>query len=106
MRGTGKTTRMLNDAICAAKQGRAVYVLAANKSHANILESRCSELEPKYKELGIKFETPESLGHFDWAYMRLPGAHPRCLFLADHFAIEHHFSQMLEMLHRYDEVRQ
>lgn len=103
MRAIGRTTRMLQEAIEKARSGRAVYVLSANSTHAQQLELRCSELCSQYKLLGIKFETPESLGSgFDWRYMRLPGAHPNCLLLVDHFAIEQHFFEMLKMLHSYD----
>jgi len=38
----------------------------------------------------------------DWRTMRFPSAHPRCITLIDHFAIESAFGPMLAMLHRYD----
>lgn len=100
MRATGRTHRMLEHAEFEAENGRAVYVICADMRHADILKKRFGV--EKAQRLGIKFETPESLGHFDWSNMRLPGEHPNCVLLADHYAIEFHFGAMLEMLHRYD----
>ena len=99
IRRTGRTARMLDEAKELARQGRAVYVIAATYAHAKNLEHIAGE---ECQQLGIKFETPDSLGNFDWRTMRLITGHPNCVVLADHFAIETHFAQMLEMLHRYD----
>lgn len=90
---------MLDEAMEQAKNGRAVYVVAANHAHRQMLERIGGEEAHK---LGIKFETAHSMGNFDWRTMRLAGAHPNCVVLADHYAIEAEFAVMLEMLHRYD----
>lgn len=50
----------------------------------------------------IKFELADSPGNFDWQTMTLVGAHPNCVVLVDHYAIEQTWSRMLEMLHRFD----
>lgn len=60
------------------------------------------EIECGGPNLGIKFETPHSPGNFDWERMRLIGAHPNCVVLVDHHAIEDRFSRVLAMLHAYD----
>lgn len=101
MRGrqTGRTSRMLADAFEQARKGRAVYVVAANVRHAHHLEDMAGSVA---KELGIKFETPETLGNFDWRTMSLKNAHPNCVAIVDHYAIECEYSALLEMLHRYD----
>ena len=101
MQGTGRTTRMLEEAIKQAKLGRAVYVVGASAAHARMLNDMCSA---KSGALGIKFETASSLGNIDWENMRMTGAHPNCVLLVDHFAIESKFSQILAMLHRFDAV--
>jgi len=44
------------------------------------------------------------LANIDWENMRMTGAHPNCVLLVDHFAIESKFSQILAMLHRFDAV--
>lgn len=90
---------MLEDAIEQARNGRAVYVVAATKAHARMLEDMGGKVA---HELGIKFETAQTLGNLDWRTMRVAGAHPNCVVLADHCAIESEFAAMLEMLHRYD----
>lgn len=60
------------------------------------------ELEFGSPNNGVKFETPETLGAFVWDLMRAPGAHPNCVFLVDHHAIEDRFSRIVDMLHAYD----
>ena len=99
MRATGRTTRMLADAKSKATEGRAVYVIAANEAERRRMQQALGQDAPS---LGIKVETPGSLGNFDWRSMRLKGAHPNCVVLVDHFAIEQQFAAVLEMLHRYD----
>lgn len=95
MRQSGRTTRMLEDARRLSREGRAVYVIAANGQHAATLRG---ELNDK----SISVETVHTLGNFDWVTMSLRGAHPNCCVLVDHYAIESRFSLMLEMLKRYD----
>ena len=90
---------MLEEAIEQARNGRAVYVVAATQAHVRMLEDMGGKAA---HELGIKFETAQTLGNFDWRTMRLAGANKNCVVLADHYAIEAEFSAMLEMLHRYD----
>ena len=98
LRGTGRTTRMLEHAKKLAREGRAVYVIADNTRDMRRLEILCGE-----SKLGIKFETPSTPGNFEWEAMRLRGAHPNCVVLVDHWAIESKFARVLEMLHAYDE---
>lgn len=100
LRATGRTTRMIKDALGLAGNGRAVYIIAATERHKHDIESLGGEA---LSLLGIKVETPDSLGNFDWNTMRLTGAHPNCVVLVDHHAIEVRFATMLDMLHRYDD---
>ena len=98
-RQTGRTTRMLREAVALAQAGRAVYVLAATVAQARAMKLQvgCGVAE----RLGIKFGTPKSID-LNWERMYLPGAHPNCVLLADHYAIELHLEKALAMLHRYD----
>lgn len=96
LRGTGRTHRMIQEAIRLAREGRAVYVIAADQSHRKLLESQIPD------GLGISVETPGTTGNFDWQRMELRGAHENCVVLADHYAIESNWPRMLEMLHRFD----
>jgi hypothetical protein len=98
LRGSGRTTRMLAKAKELAAKGRAVYIIAADEVHAQCLAA----LIPEADTLGIKFES--SFFAFDWITMRTRGAHPNCVFLVDHYAIESRFENVLAELHRYDEV--
>lgn len=88
---------MLKHARELAKQRRAVYVVAANENHAAMLRKQLGD-EPN----GIKVETEQSLGNLDWQTMTLRSAHPNCVLLVDHYAIESRFGRLLEMLARYD----
>ena len=98
LRATGRTTRMLEHAKKLAREGRAVYVIADNTRDARRLQMLCGE-----PTLGIKFETPPTIGNLDWEHMQLRGAHPNCVVLVDHYAIEDRFARVLAMLHAYDE---
>lgn len=99
MRATGRTTRMLADALEQARNGKAVYVIAADSAHVASLQSMAGE---EAYRLGIKFETWATLSNLDCRTLSLRGAHPKVVVLADHHAIESEFSAILKMLHRYD----
>ena len=98
LRQTGRTTRLLEEAKHLAMAGRAVYVMAANEQHRRTLLAEF----PDAARLGIKVETPDSLPNFDWRRLHSLGAHPNCVFLVDHFAIESQFPAMIDMLRRYE----
>ena len=101
LRGIGRTTRMLQEALHQSNHGRAVYVVAANKAEQKRLREVLSEYSKN--PTGISVETPESLTRtFNWKTLWSEGAHPNCVFLVDHFTIESEFSRMLHELHRYD----
>ena len=102
LRRSGRTTRMLQEAIDYAKKGRAVYVIAATHNHAQNLERTLHYYFNITEDLGIKFETFDSLRTFDEQAFILHGAHPNCVVLIDHYAIERKYYKILEMLHRYD----
>lgn len=98
-RGTGRSTRLLKEAIRIATEGhRYCFVIVANKDSRAHLQKQCAEMcdgriggdMKVYPKAGgqISFETPESNGAFDWRQLKYPGAHPSCEVLIDHFAIE------------------
>jgi hypothetical protein len=91
---------MLADAKRLARQGRAVYVLAANPPHCRHLIDLAGG-QDALDALGIKIETPPP--SFDWKTLTLVGAHPNVRVLVDHYAIESTFKRALSMLHAYDE---
>jgi len=103
-RQTGRTTRMLTEAFKLAKEGKAVYVIAANHGHIFQMEEMADRLfgAGEASALGVKFETSASLPSFDFRTMQLKGAHPSCRVFVDHWAIESKYARMLNELHRFD----
>ena len=103
---TGRTTRMLLDALRLCHDGQAVYVVAANIADSARLNRMLDTLgrteDEKDGPAFVKVETGWSLGNLNWETLTLVGAYPNCVVLMDHYAIETHFSRMLEMLTRYD----
>jgi hypothetical protein len=102
-RRTGRTTRMLEEAIRLSSKGHAVYVMGRDPRHAEELQLALEDLNPPEYH-GIKFETVESLPHFDWRRMCLARAHPNCRVLVDHWVIESRYAALLEILHQFDKV--
>ncbi len=98
-RGTGRTYRMMKEARQLSSQGKAVYIIAANERDAVRLRRELGN-EPH----GIKVETAGSLDNFDWQSLRLLGAHPNCVVLVDHYAIEIKFAKILAELKRYEQT--
>jgi hypothetical protein len=105
---TGRTTRMLTEAFKLAKEGKAVYVLAADSEHMYYMERMADRLfgSGEASALGVKFETPASLATFDFRTMQLKGAHPNCRTFIDHWTIESEYARMLSELHRFDAVEE
>lgn len=100
LRGTMRTTRMIEQAKLLAAEGRAVYLVFDTFAQAK----DCERDNQSCVALGIKFETPETCGGFDFDLMRVRGAHPNCEFLIDHRAIERRYAKILRELHRFDPV--
>lgn len=96
-RATGRTTRLLDEAIRLANEGRAVYVIARQ---ATMLQE---EINKRLPNSGIKCEESIPYG-FSWPAMRVIGSHPNCVWLIDHYAIEsdRQFAAMFEMMMRFD----
>ena len=88
---------MLETAKKLSAEKRAVYVIADNMHDAQRLQ-----IELGTDDRNIKIETPETVNNFDWETMTLRGAHPNCVVLVDHHAIEDRFGPMLKMLHAFD----
>lgn len=93
---SGRTTRMLEHAKQLNAQGKAVYVVVANQRQADHFTALHRDTP------SIKFETPQSLGNFDWQTLTLTSAWPNVVVLVDHYAIESRFGPLLKMLHAYD----
>lgn len=102
-RQTGRTTRMILEAIRQATNGRAVYILAASIPQQRFLAQRLRDLEVEC--LNIKVETTASLGYIPdlSPEPRLRGAHPNCVLLVDHHYLEVMYGAILDAWTRYDE---
>ena len=98
LRQTGRTTRMIEHARKLNSQGRAVYILAANEMERNRIKDLVG------KGTGIKVESTHLFPSWNWESLTLRAAHPNCVVLVDHFAIESKFSRILDMLHAYDQT--
>jgi len=97
MRQTGRTSRLLAEAVRLAAEERTVYVLTATAEHARHLWRKLNSTNPQH---GIKCEIVPP--NFDWSRMSVPGSHSNCVWLVDHYAIESRFGVILNMLHRFD----
>lgn len=94
-RGTGKTTRMVQEALRLEEEGKAVYVVVASHQKQAI-----KDMLPEGSS--VKIETNDTLSNFDWDTMRLRGVWVACETLVDHFLIERRYHKILEMYHRFD----
>jgi hypothetical protein len=93
LRQTGRTERMIREAIRLSYMGRAVYVLVHEKSYIESLQYRIHDTVGHCNH-GIKVEVlPES---FDWERMRpsQSRAHPNCVWLVEHAAAEMRLEQL------------
>ena len=91
---TGRTTRMLAEARRLRDEGRAVYVVFDSLQGWKRYDTP--------ENAGLRFESLSSLRTLDLATGRLVGAHPNCVVLMDHYAVERHFRWMLDQWTRFD----
>lgn len=108
-RSTGRTTRMLEEAIRLSSEGRAVYVMMHTRNAEAEFKHRVAMIcERKGIEVpAIKFETWESLGGnrgVDLTQQKMLGAHPNCCLFIDHHFYQHHFEHILAGFHQWDKV--
>lgn len=110
-RQSGRTTRMLEEAIQKHKEGRAVYILVHDEKYGNSLkkdfEILCRKSGLLCMPQSIKFETVESLGfnNINWQDKKLHHAHSNCKLLIDHHVYAKYFSFAIEGFHEYDNMR-
>lgn len=93
LRQTGRTERLIKEAIRLSHMGRAVYVLVHNRNYIEPLQHRIHDTVG-HRNHGIKVELlPEE---FDWGRMRpcRSHAHPNCVWLVEHAAAEMRLEQL------------
>ena len=61
MMGSGRTTRMCQEAISLSNLGYAVYIVARNEAHVRDIRNILNDVVMSHQHLmGIKVETPET----------------------------------------------
>ena len=110
-RHSGRTTRMLREAIRLAEQRGYVFVICADTNHRAMLREMVREMvkcesagEHKVYLNGggqISFEHIMDPLFDPWG-MRMRGAHPSCVTLVDHYAIESAYGHLFIEMHRWD----
>lgn len=91
---TGRTSRMLAEARRLRDAGRAVYVVFHSRQGWQMYDTP--------ENVGLRFETLDSLRTLDLRTGRLVGAHPNCVVLIDHYAIEERYAWALREMDRFD----
>lgn len=93
LRQTGRTERLIEEAIRLSHMGRAVYVLVHNRNYVEPLQHRIHDTVG-HRNHGIKVEP--LLEGFDWEKMRPlhSRAHPNCIWLVDQAAAEQYLEQL------------
>jgi len=116
LRNTGRTTRMLEEAISIAKSGGMVIVAAYTFHDCGRLYERCLELldggitQVRKQPASIALEFGEGRINFssccselfDWRTLAFAGLHQDTKQFVDHAAIERKYAKAVEQLHRFD----
>lgn len=113
MRRTGRTTRLLQDVIHLASEGKHVVVVSEGNTLLNVFSNmpivkqvfKRRPVSGGYVHISngtIDFLHPENR-HIDWYNLTIRGSQKE-IFLVDHYVIERKFKKLIEMLHRYDEI--
>ena len=118
LRRTGRTTRMLREAIKQANNGTWVAIFADNDNQTKQLLIKAIELVENSdyefdKVGGDKIYIGDgslSILHterdaLDWHTLRSPGMHSSCKVFVDHYTIESRFSNIVKELHRWDKLK-
>ena len=97
-RGTGRTTRMVKQALADVRAGYRTYVVMHNDDAVNWAKSYFREAERQ----GVQFETVRTMGGFDHITCTFLRAHEACRIHIDHHTIFTLYGNALEHFHRWD----
>lgn len=104
LRGTGRTSRMVEAAKDLAKDGKPVVIVV----HSDIFKQdmvRKFDLRCGSDWVGGRVNVVSMHSHdFDWHKFTLHGVQPERVFI-DHWVIESRYAQIVELLHRFDEPK-
>lgn len=97
LRCTGRTTRMVEEAIRLAKEGKMVYLVF------NTVRD-CREFSLKHRLTEHRLIKTFHMSHPDlnWETMQIDYGLKDAVTLVDHYVIECRYSKVLDMLHRFD----
>ena len=107
-RRSGRTTRMLEEAIEALVSGRAVYILCVDATSAHYIKNLYRKVCEQSKYLMAsepKFETLQSIGmeNIDWKNSAIHRAHPNCKLFIDHGVYSRVYGHIINGYHECDE---
>lgn len=98
LRGTGRTTRLIEEAKRLASSGFDVYIIVASPYDIARIKA---DLENNPNNIKVLHANSQN---FQWDTLRVYGASPDSIVLVDHNAIERKFYHILGMLHAFDEI--
>lgn len=99
LRQTGRTERMIANALSLNARGRAVYIFTdSQRGVARLREI----LRPEHNAIKVEV-IPQ---HFDWEWMRPQGSnpHPNYVFLVEHQVIERELGKLDEEILRLQQL--
>jgi hypothetical protein len=97
---TGRTTSMVKEANESFNSGNKVVILVPTLQMGKIMV-KVKGVHPGIKLVPIS--DSEAMSRFDWRSTTfLAGENRSAIVFIDHSTIEHHFKELLEVLHRYD----
>lgn len=98
LRGSGRTSRMVEHARKLAADGKRVVIVADNLGHSYQIRIDHQLMTSEH----IQVKAFSQLRDFDWEHMTRRGDAQDVVYLVDHHAIEDRFATVIEMLHRFD----
>ena len=98
-RSTGRTGRMMREAIRLAEAGQDVVVVVAGAKQAHDLF-----VEYDLITMPLVHLTTEAVANRDIDWMSMRMKRTGMVLLVDHYVLERRYPKILEMLHRFDAV--
>lgn len=99
LRGTGRTSRMIQDAICVAQAGKLVYIICDNIDQRKAVEK---QVERFVYSNSIRVCEPQHVGEINWETLTIKGQASNTTVFVDHLVIENRLNAALDMLNRWN----
>jgi hypothetical protein len=101
LRQTGRTSRMIDEAICAAKTGKLVYIICDNIDQRKAVEKQIEKFI-RSNTLRVRVCEPQHVGEINWETLTITGQSNNTIVFIDHLVIENRLHTALEMLNRWN----